>query len=265
MNLNLPDSLSKLLVLIGIILIGFYVLSSVEMEKEYMEVFKGLDKVQDSIELMKVKRRIMLESLVEKAKDSSEKYNIDIPITQTDTTATFVITYSGNPSQVLVSKSLHPLWLDYVEAGEQIDIAEAKLEIEKENHTAAIENRNWEQTNNYIPLGIFGTILLTIGGIWWYEENKRKNFKKIDDVFYEYCQSCCKKFSAMVLYGRNKDKSENFAFCKGCFDKGKFKEPDLTKEILIERIEKDENLSAKKKKKIKLRVDELLRWKKHHY
>lgn len=56
---------------------------------------------------------------------------------------------------------------------------------------------------------------------------------------YERCQSCAKKFSSITTYGTNKDSSYNSAFCKSCFQKGEFTEPDLTKEQLITKIRKE--------------------------
>lgn len=263
MNINLPDTIYKFLVLAGTIIVGYYFFSLDNLQKEYMGVYQKLDKAQDSIDIMRFKNRLELEKLKGMAADSSERYNVPNPLIDNDSVLVFTTTYSGNPKKVLVSSSLHPLWLNYLESKDRLKIAEIQLEILRENHDEAVEHREYYDYWYYGPLLIIGLVFIVIGGIWWYEESNKGIM--VEGIVYKYCQSCAKQFSAIIPYGRNKNKSNNLAFCKNCYDKGKFKEPKMTKDLLIQRIEENKDLSKRKKKNIKYRIDNLLRWKKHHY
>ena len=60
------------------------------------------------------------------------------------------------------------------------------------------------------------------------------------------CQSCGMPFNTEDLYGTNADGSESNDYCKHCFEKGVFGNPDETMEEMIEscipyELKSDEN------------------------
>ena len=92
-----------------------------------------------------------------------------------------------------------------------------------------------DSNNNIIFYG-FG--FLTIGVFIWLldeiQEENRRLLVKVEDRLYRFCQSCGMKFTSVRKYGTNKDKSNSNAFCEDCYKKGKFTNPELTVEQVIQ-------------------------------
>ncbi len=84
---------------------------------------------------------------------------------------------------------------------------------------------------------------------------------------YKFCQSWGKTYSSVILNGHYENGDINPAFCNNCYDNGKFVEPELTFDELINRT--DSGFCAKKSKfqkfQLRDRLNGLERWKKDQY
>jgi len=82
-----------------------------------------------------------------------------------------------------------------------------------------------------------------------------------------FCQSCGIPFDNETDIGTNADGSANSSYCKFCFSKGKFTEPDLTMEQMIDKVvelmKHIENMDeAKIREMAESFIPHLARWKK---
>jgi hypothetical protein len=51
-----------------------------------------------------------------------------------------------------------------------------------------------------------------------------------------FCQSCAMPMEKPEDFGTNADRSQNNEYCCYCYKNGKFTEPDITKEQMIEKV-----------------------------
>ena len=78
---------------------------------------------------------------------------------------------------------------------------------------------------------------------------------------YNYCQSCAKVFSPILLHGKEKDGTTNLGFCEECYSNGEFTNSELTAEEVITKIE---NLNPKIKN-LQEKVSKMVRWNKNPF
>ncbi|MEO0246477.1 MAG: zinc ribbon domain-containing protein [candidate division WOR-3 bacterium] len=81
------------------------------------------------------------------------------------------------------------------------------------------------------------------------------------------CQSCGTPITRDDEYGTNSDSTKNFDYCIKCFKEGRFTEPDITMEEMIEKVTKEmieqEGIPAKYAAKIAREyIPGLKRWSK---
>lgn len=81
------------------------------------------------------------------------------------------------------------------------------------------------------------------------------------------CQSCAMPITKEELYGTNADSSKNEEYCIYCYQKGKFTEPNLTIEMMVEKaapfLAKEQNIGLEKAKELLTEaIKSLKRWKK---
>jgi len=81
------------------------------------------------------------------------------------------------------------------------------------------------------------------------------------------CQSCSMPLREEALCGTNADGSKNEEYCIYCFKEGKFTEPDLTQEQIIEKgvqyLVKEQNIELSEAKRIMQEATRnLKRWQK---
>lgn len=119
-----------------------------------------------------------------------------------------------------------------------------------------------------IVLVIIGTGFLLLGSYHLTNQNviadvfnKLQVAEKRNLVGYSECQSCCKVFSPMIKRGRESNGSENKAFCIHCYDLGKFTEPDLRADDVVNNItHSTKTKSSFQKGRITAKIHSLGRW-----
>lgn len=80
-----------------------------------------------------------------------------------------------------------------------------------------------------------------------------------------FCQSCAMPMRQAQDSGSNTDGSRNNEYCRYCYQKGKFTQPDITLEQMIEKcagIMRQMKLSEDKIEQTKVFIPMLKRWRK---
>jgi hypothetical protein len=236
MSINIPDSLPKLIILVGIICIAAGLYMKEELTENYYSKFDKFDEIQDAFELENFVVELELENLIKRSHQLSEMFELENPIKSQDSIITFEQTFSGNKKKVLLTDSLNIYWSNYVKNKASLDILKKRMDIKSEN--IEIEKKILDSRKYLYGFYLeFGIVFFILGvNIWLldiYFESK-KIIKQTDKVF-NFCQSCGHNFTSIRTNGTEKDKSNNFAFCIECYKKGKLKEPELTNEDFINR------------------------------
>lgn len=267
MSINIPDSLPKLLILLGIIGMAIGVYVEKELTENYSSRFDKFDKIQDAVSIDSYILDLEKENLKKRALQLSEMYNIENPVIESDSTFTFSQTFSGDKLKIIVTDSLNKYWFNYVEKKQSLEILRERKRIELEN----LENKEEVLDSRKEYYGIFfrvGLLFFILGIGTWALDNSTPSEKiiKQNDKVYKFCQSCGFKFSSIRPYGTEKNKTQNLAFCIECYTKGKISEPELTKEDFINR--KKEEIKDKvwlSRKILMARFHSLERWNKDSY
>ena len=267
MSINIPDSLPKLIILIGIIGIAVGIYMKEELTENYYSKFDKYDEIQDAVTLEKYLVELEQENLIRRSRQLSRIFELENPIKNQDSIITFEQTFSGNKKKVLLTDSLSTYWNMYAKKKAGLDILKKREEIKFKNIESEkkILNNRLYFYNLFLELGIFLFILGT--GVWAIDItlDSRKIIKQTEKI-YTFCQSCGHNFTSIRTYGTEKDKSNNLAFCIECYQKGKLKEPELTKEDFINRKKENiKGLNWPKKQILIRRFEKLERWNKESY
>lgn len=90
-----------------------------------------------------------------------------------------------------------------------------------------------------------------------------------EGTYMDMCQSCSMPLKKPEDYGTNEDESPNYEYCFKCFEKGKFLQPEITMEEMVEGcarimeqfgVPKDEA-----REKVEKIIPTLKRWKKNNF
>jgi len=143
-----------------------------------------------------------------------------------------------------------------------------KLKSIRENLESSEKSAGDAFDMNKRVLLVFGICFFLMFTLVHNQLSKEDNFLRVQaesDFFknriYKNCQSCGKFFTPLLLHGKNQDGTNSDGFCSDCFENGQFKNPNLTKEEVIEEMLK----SNPKKKKVVKFVSKLVRWNKNPY
>ncbi len=269
MNINIPDKLYKLLTLIGLILIGYSFYNTEFIEQKYFSEIDKHREVRDSLLLSEMILKNEKQTLIGISESLSKKYSVENPISYSDSTVSFNRILNGPKNDLIVSDSLNNLWKGYLTNSFKLDLISKKLEFSIK-YLEEEENLKKAYFDNYDEIRNFGFFILFLGILLWTadipsQQNKNKPTKQ-EEKIYANCQSCGKKFTSILKYGTNKNKTKNYAFCKNCFESGKFTNPDLTKdEFLNKTMESVKNKNWFYRRILKNKLDELERWSDNKY
>lgn len=267
MSINIPDSLPKLFILLGIICIAVGLYVEKELSENYSSRFDKFDEIQDAVTLDSYVLSIEKENLKKRAQQLSEMYNVVNPIVESDSTMTFTQTFAGDKHKIIITDSLNTHWNNYIRNKQNLEILVERKRIELENlkNKEEVLDSKREFYGTFLEIGLFFFI---VGIVAWTLDNSKPIVRilKQNDKIYKYCQSCGFKFTSIRPYGTEKNKAQNLAFCINCYKKGKFKEPELTKEEFINR--KKEEIKDKgyfSRKILMARFHTLERWNEDYY
>jgi hypothetical protein len=248
MTLNIPDKVYKLVILLGLILIGYSEYKSNRNEK--------LDTVKQE------KYFVYQDSLMVSTLKSNSNLN------KKDSLFTIIVSINNNRKELIVNKKLKALWEIHSNNEFNIKLLREKLRVLKFEMDSEdkIRESHYKINKTLMDLGV---IFFLIGLFMWNVDeflNDRKLIEKQNEKVYKNCQSCGKKFSSIRNYGLNYDKSFNYSFCKECFIDGEFTNSNLTKEDFFNQV--NETLKTKSWLKRKLVLNSLYfleRWKEEEY
>lgn len=263
MNLNIPDKFHKLLVLLGLLLIGYSFLQTEKSQKHYFSKIDEYRKISDSVSILELKIHHKRELIINIADNLSKTYNVKNVIKYNDSVLYFNRILTGSKKEKIVSDSIQKLWVNYKNDKFNLTLLDKKLSSANKYLN---EQKDLKESyiKNYSYSGIMGGLSFFLGILLWMIDGESDSSvrKKQHEKIYGFCQSCGQNFSSMKTYGFNKDKSLNYAFCIECYKKGKFREPDLTKEQAKKRLyDLKKQKSWLVKKLYKIRFSRLERWK----
>ncbi len=237
MNINLPDRLYKLLVLIGIAFISYSFYEIDLRSKNYDQEFRtNLD-------------------LLDAATQAASGFTMQINDAKSE-----LDKFRNSPA---ATDSIFAAEKQYANLVSQRDFTREKLKhlIDSRDHAYQMYQT---KKNLFKFLLVAGTFIFIIGLVAWVnDENKTtKIIIRQEEKLYEFCQSCGKKFSAVRVNGSHADGSTNNAFCKECYDEGQFTNPALTQsEVLNVARDGMQNMNWYNKRLIVSRIRNLERWK----
>lgn len=269
MNINIPDKISKLFVLIGVILIGYSFYDNDNSEKNYFTKIDKLNELKDSSAVCGLISKEKMENIKLVSENLSIKYDVKDPIVENgDSTITFRRTLVGNEQQILVSDSINKLWEKY----KYFKFREKLMDEKITRYSAVLKdekalNKSYHDANGVLQKA--GFILFFIGLFIWVidsPDGEKDILVNLQDKLYSNCQSCGKKFTSSRKYGKEIDSSNNLAFCEDCYNEGKFTNSELTKEEFIEKANEEiKNKNWLAKWILKNRFKNLERWNRNQY
>lgn len=266
MNINIPDKIYKLFVLIGIALVVYSVVFQEDKSRELNEITSKYARISDTLEFTNYKIKANEKRLLESAEILAKSENIVNPLVEKDSVLTFYFTTDGDTKQKLAEDSLWQIWQSHKDLIFKQNLSIKKAELLKNE----LKNSEKVYAINSKIRTIFetvGVILFLLGVLtWMLDEMVANSNKKIDERIYKFCQSCGKKFNSMRKYGTNSNNTENYAFCKDCFQNGEFTTTNLSEEDFILQFENEiKNESWLKKIILRSRIRNLERWRNSDY
>lgn len=265
--INIPDNVYKIFVGIGLVGLAFGYLSLEGNKKRYEDYYQefslqrdGMNEKIGQLNVDRTRHQKMSARL-------SKKYNLPDPLNAKDSAAIFT-DLTGDPLIRQVKDSLFSLYLNY-EAGNRLLAIQQRTLARQREYLADARQVHDSSLFRLKAIMIAGGVMFFVGlmGLINQEsdEDRLKYFQPNGQKkYYERCQSCARKFSPVITCGTNEDNTYNSAFCRFCFDKGRFTEPELSKEELWKRV-KGEMKKVKGLRVNKRMLGKLARWKSNLY
>lgn len=270
MNFNVPDKLYKLPILMGAILVGYGIYFGNTEEDKYISKVNEYNHFLDSIRISVFERNYKLQVLTKKSDIISRQYCVDNPIKERDSIISFTRKLSGTPNELIVNDSISAEW-------DKLEIHRYKIDLLKKKESLfstkldAAEKEKEASLDLSLKIYEIGFFLIFIGVTFWsYEEilkpSLKKKNKKLHKVVYPHCQSCGKRFSPVLKYGINRDKTDNYAFCANCYKNGFFIDKSLSySDVVSEALEATKSKNRLYKWLLKRRLSNLERWRLNQY
>lgn len=276
MNLpSIPDNLYKLFVLLGALLIGYFYFYKFEpLQKNKDAQYKHYKQNYDSL----ISKSASIEDLINTSNKAFDITNKSIDSLLKTYPKQDTLTEVEYNIYISTKKNVDKLMLKLKEYSEDSH-NKINILVSISNQVTAL-NKNYteeqsiykDESDIYMIFIIIGIVILLFGflGLSAHQKIQDELLKRQlteRDVFYDYCQSCGKKFNSITKHSKNSDGTKNYAFCYSCYSNGQFVEPDLTLEELIKRIKKQELLknSILFRWQIIGRLKSLDRWNKDPY
>lgn len=245
MNITIPDKLSKLLFLIGIILIGYSL---------YYRDNKGIEFLKQKVSISKEKNPITIFL-------SRVENNLEADIKELDKIK-LLLNDSSKISKTEIKlqlNAINELSKDDLKKITKLD-DKLKVILENENLFNEAYQHDFEFANKLLYAGL---AIFSLGMLLWFREDPTlgRQIENVNEKLYRCCQSCGERFNSIIKYGTENNSTLNYAFCKECYEHGNFTNPILTKEELI--LSTFNSLNRKNwftKQIVKSKIASLERW-----
>jgi len=230
---NIPtDSLYKFMAVAGLvsmILAVVMIIATSEDQDNKLEDLLSKEAIikEEGKQLEKELKRIEHASKILAA-----KYNIDTVLHIIDSGYVFSRTIKGDKISVEVGNKIDSLLNSYTAKHQEFDLKRVELNSNIRSYNS-MSARNEEYSFLYKVLLYGGEIFMIIGFFAWYDRiQKPLNIFRInkllkEDRWYERCQSCYRSLRTHDYRGTDSSNDICKHYCKDCFDKGEFTEPEL--------------------------------------
>ncbi|MET0393224.1 MAG: zinc ribbon domain-containing protein, partial [Chitinophagaceae bacterium] len=261
-------NLNKIIIAIGLIAAAFGYLSLEENEKTYNLNLRQFYAERDAANEKIGNLNVSLKRYRKMTGRMASVYKVPNPLHSQDTAAFFDSAFGQRSTPSPVYDSLFSLYVGYAAESDLLAVQRRKMDRLDDYLDNARDDHN-SKLFRFKAILFFGLISFLIGMMGLTElengDERLKHFQANGQrKYYDRCQSCGKQFSAMVTCGTNGDESYNSAFCRHCYDKGEFTEPELTRQELWRRIRAA--TPAGKRPPIRARIIARLdRWKTNRY
>jgi hypothetical protein len=265
---SIPDTIYKLLILLGIAAITYSFLKYNERIDQIFLYTDNIYKLNDTANIKEGNLDFQKKRLLYRSRILSDRIGIENPIKVSDSSVIFSQVLPNDKNNSLINDTIgkmyedyENIWFDYKQTVRLGNFRIKANQVQVDYISKVLKN--------YQILGAFGILLFVLGfrGFW--------KFQRIQDDFlirqlnekpkvYSNCQSCGREYSAMIKFSSEKDGKFNYAFCKECYKDGNF--INLTSNEIIDQIKKDfPSMSNRQYEKITKKIRRLDRWRNPTY
>lgn len=262
---QLPDNLNRIILGIGLFLIGygFYQFQHHDAAvKASGKTALDLAAVLDSIGL---ENRIQTLVANKRVANLMDRHGLAAPLSIDDNS--FHVTTFAPIAVKTLKDSVLDVMIAYMHTSKTFESQKGRAERELlavageiDVHTRA----KW----GHLSLALTGMIFFFLGGFGLAKDEYRKDallMQQHRHSGHTRCQSCGKLFSAMVRFGRECEGTPSAAFCSGCYENGQFTEPDITFAEVEQRALKNVPRTLKEELELSQLLRRLERWRQDAY
>ncbi|MFD2961322.1 MULTISPECIES: zinc ribbon domain-containing protein [Olivibacter] len=228
---TIPDNVYKILVAIGLFIVGYSQIQSDKLDEKFAVTNSEYSKYLDSLHEESRKADDMKDELLYESDILSTRNGVKNPIKETDSLLLFTRVISKNKNETAVSDSLAPKFRVYKRVNKHLGASLKDHEFKKKFFELERQSRDIRK-DIYLYLQFIGLSVALIGFIqllYIQMTNDRKLMYEVRNTIGPIrCQSCARRFTAVRPKGKNKDGSYNQNFCMDCYTEGEFTEPNLT-------------------------------------
>lgn len=267
---SIPDSFYKVVLFLGLACVIFASYQVNGLNKD-VEVYNSKIAVhEDSLLIKTLRVGYYRDKLLSDSRRFSELKGIKNPVWIEDSVLVYHFVLPTDSNARLINDSFHKLY-------DPLELADYEFRTQ---HAVLKQNlTDFKETLSYILqdiwlysiLLLFGLVLCVIGLVNFYKIQKVSDEllrRQLADrpQFYIRCQSCAKRFSSIIIRGTEANGEKSSAFCKECYQEGRFVDLDLKNNDVISSILHVKKISKKyKKRKVEKMVKALDRWRESPY
>jgi hypothetical protein len=266
---QIPDNIIKLVIAIGLFLIGY---GSIKSELNTDLSLKESDQYSNIISTYNdhgAQYDMMRQQLAEKSNELSMRYKVKSPYYLKDSTYRFDHVVSGNKGSVFVNDLINKDFFKIEQFKFNLD-----RELERVNRAkkiskikSVIYDITKDEYSNLFDVGVLLTIIGLIGlASAQIAEINQKDSEIQSNKRKLHCQSCAKRFNSMVQNAKFNDGQINPYYCAECFTNNQFTNSALTKDLVLSNYLTTKKIKDMISKQIaKSKIQNLLRWREGPY
>jgi hypothetical protein len=259
---QLPDNLYRILLAIGLFLIGYSFYQYQNINVTHRDVQKSNSNIDGIIDSVRFENKLQVILSNRSITNLLDRHKFESPVSVDD--STFLEQTYTPVNDKNVKDSLLICYIEYLQKSKKYAMLLSHYKREKK---AAI-NEEEEYKNirlAYYLMALFGSLSFILGYYGIYHEQAVKDkilvyqHKNLQTVATR-CQSCGKVFSSMVKLGLEQNGSESKSFCNSCYQNGQFTEPNITFTEIEQRALTTVERTKKEKRLLSKLLKNLERW-----
>lgn len=264
---SLPNNIYNIIFTIGIFLIGFSFIQNQNLEDKMStlnaKIISVLGNMNDRIDQLNREENY----LKYRSKDLAQAYQIDNPMSFTDSTYTFTTLVNGNNKTKIVEKEISKLYSDYKTNKDEFqkirkNLLRSNELMERQISSFKVKTKLFDGLLVVgLIMSLIGTVLLLNGQV---QQDKitrgQLNASQLID-----CQSCNRRFNATVNKAPIGTSDVSTHYCTICFDGSKFTNANLTLDQAFNAFMTSTNNTWLNRLYFKDKFKNLRRWKHGEY